>query len=60
MPHYVYRCANCSVIRSLTHSIMEDPEILCPRCEKQMNRIPQASAIQFKGDGFYSKDKNNG
>jgi putative FmdB family regulatory protein len=56
MPHYVYRCADCSVFRSLSHSVMEDPEILCPECKKQMARVPQVSAIQFKGDGWAHKD----
>ena len=60
MPQYIYRCAGCSAFRSITHGISEDPEIKCSQCGKLMARRPMTVAVSFKGDGFYSKDKNNG
>jgi putative FmdB family regulatory protein len=59
MPHYVYKCDDCSVYHSTSHSISEDPKVPCPKCKKQMHRVPQATPASFKGEGFYTTDKFN-
>lgn len=60
MPEYIYRCAECGNFRNIKHGISEDPDIKCSQCGNAMQRRPMTVAVSFKGDGFYSKDKNNG
>jgi len=56
MPLYTYEC-HCGQILDVHHSISEDPDIECKECKKIMQRKIAAPAIQFKGNGFYSKEK---
>jgi predicted nucleic acid-binding Zn ribbon protein len=63
MPTYIYRCDEC-VVRTRgncddieqTHSIKENPLYVCPRCGDQLRRVPQATGIVLKGQGFYKND----
>ena len=50
MPTYEYRCNDCQVIQEITHSIKNDPEILCSTCGKVMERL-----ISLNRTGFIFK-----
>jgi putative FmdB family regulatory protein len=52
MPTYVYVCPKCDNLDNLAHSIHEDPEIYCGKCETQMSRKPQGYALSIKPFGF--------
>lgn len=56
MPTYDYKCDaghGHSQIRRLT-----EPGItVCPKCNKELKRVFGAPLVIFKGDGFYSNDK---
>lgn len=56
MATYVYEC-HCGQVLEIQHSISEDPDIECNNCDSMMYRKIAAPAIQFKGNGFYSKEK---
>jgi len=52
----LYEC-KCGRKLEISHTITEDPEINCNECEGKMQRkITGVGAINFKGNGFYSKD----
>lgn len=58
MPTYEYACKECQVGLTETRSIHDpSPEHMCKECGKQMNQVIGSLGIQFKGSGFYSKDK---
>jgi putative FmdB family regulatory protein len=59
MPTYLYGCPECGSTKEVWHSIVEDPQVRCVDCTCVMVRRPAATAISFKGEGFYSKDKNS-
>jgi hypothetical protein len=43
MPMYVYGCDDKSHARlNIPHGMSDDPEILCPKCNGIMHRVPQA------------------
>lgn len=55
MPLYEYQCSQCGrfeVIRKFS----DDPLTLCPTCGREINKLPSAPAIQFKGTGWYVTD----
>ena len=52
MPTYEYRCRDCSKKQEVTHSIKEDPEILCEHCE---SKNPMERLISWNGAGFILK-----
>lgn len=59
MPTYEYRCEACEHVFEVFHGINENPEIVCPVCEKtdQVERLISAGAgLIFKGSGFYITD----
>ena len=58
MPTYLYVCAE-KHNKEVTHSMTQEPDILCDICEKAMNRRPQTAGIKFYGKGFYSTDKKD-
>lgn len=55
MPTYTYKSV-CGSTMVVTHSIIEDPELVCPNCAGKMQRVIEVPAIQFNGSGFYSTD----
>ena len=52
MPRYDYYCKPCKIVREVTHSIKEDPEIKCEECKANMYRGIQP------GVGFVLKGLN--
>jgi putative FmdB family regulatory protein len=58
MPTYEYICRECEVKLLETRSIHDpSPVHFCEKCGNRMNQVIGSLGIQFKGSGFYSKDK---
>ena len=60
MPHYDYKCSQCSNTFEVFHSIMEDPVLQCPSCNSDSVKrlIGKNVGIAFKGSGFYITDSS--
>ena len=57
MPTYTYRCSNCGVEFDRFQKFSDKPLTRCPECRTgRVSRIPQPSAIVFKGSGWYATD----
>ena len=55
MPLYEYQCPKCGrfeVIRKFSDA----PLSACPTCGREIQKLPSAPAIQFKGSGWYVTD----
>jgi putative FmdB family regulatory protein len=55
VPLYEYQCPRCGrfeVIRKFSDA----PLRACPTCGKDVQKLPSAPAIQFKGTGWYVTD----
>ena len=62
MPTYEYECEENQHPYSETRSIHEDQQrTICPKpdCGSLLKRVYSPAATAFKGDGFYSNDKNH-
>jgi putative FmdB family regulatory protein len=58
MPTYEYACKPCEESLSEIRSIHEpSPVHTCEKCGLAMVQVIGSLGIQFKGSGFYSKDK---
>jgi putative FmdB family regulatory protein len=56
MPTYDYKCEaghSHAQVRRLTEPALT----VCPDCKKELKRVFSAPLVTFKGDGFYSNDK---
>lgn len=61
MPVYVYRCQHCDAADiDVSHTMLQNPTIICPDCGNTRNRVPQATGIALKGDGWAGKTSNGG
>lgn len=66
MPLYEYECPACGTFERVQK--FSDPVLTaCPTCEKPVEKLLSAPAIQFKGTGWYvtdyagkGKDKDKG
>jgi putative FmdB family regulatory protein len=57
MPTYHYRCSTCGVEFDRYQKFSDKPLTRCPECRTgKVSRIPQPSAIVFKGSGWYATD----
>lgn len=56
MPLYEYRCKNCAHQFEKIQSFSAPDEKECPVCHGPVERLISASAIQFKGSGWYVND----
>jgi putative FmdB family regulatory protein len=57
MPTYTYRCQSCGVEFDRVQKFNDKPLTRCPECRKgTVRRVPQATAIVFKGSGWYATD----
>ncbi len=57
MPTYTYKCDTCGVIFDKVQKFTDKPLTRCPECSKgKVKRVVQASAIVFKGSGWYATD----
>jgi predicted nucleic acid-binding Zn ribbon protein len=55
MAKYVYQC-DCGYREEVTHSIHSEIQIMCSYCEIPLVRKPQRAAVNFKGDGWASRE----
>jgi putative FmdB family regulatory protein len=53
MPRYDYKCPACSFIEEYIHSMKEDPEFFCPKCNGQ--HIKMERQISFNHGSFIIK-----
>ena len=56
MPLYEYRCKNCGHQFEKIQSFSAPEEKECPVCQGPVEKLISASAIQFKGSGWYVND----
>ena len=56
MPVYDYRCDHCDHAFSATGGFNDPPVKVCPRCGKEPRRLIVATAVVFKGSGWYKTD----
>jgi putative FmdB family regulatory protein len=62
MPLYEYRCEKCEEISETIQKFSDAPLTTCEACGGKLERLLSASAIKFKGSGWYVNDygKTNG
>jgi putative FmdB family regulatory protein len=56
VPLYEYRCKNCGHQFEKIQSFSAPEEKECPVCQGPVEKLISASAIQFKGSGWYVND----
>jgi len=56
VPLYEYRCKNCGHQFEKLQSFSAPDEKECPVCHGPVERLISASALQFKGSGWYATD----
>ena len=56
MPRYAYECFECGHAVEKLEGWDAPAQQPCSECSEQMQRIPSAPAIVFKGKGWYSTD----
>src|SRR6202034_786436 len=56
VPLYEYRCKNCGHQFEKIQTFSAPDEKECPVCQGPLERLISASAIQFKGSGWYATD----
>jgi putative FmdB family regulatory protein len=56
MPHYDYRCEACGDVFEVKQRISDEPLKIHENCGGKVERLISASALQFKGTGFYITD----
>lgn len=56
MPLYEYRCKDCGHQFEKIQSFSAPDEKECPICHGPLERLISASALQFKGSGWYATD----
>src|SRR5438876_12157456 len=55
MPLYEYQCPRCGRFE-LIQKFSDSPLTVCPTCGSEVQKLPSAPAIQFKGTGWYVTD----
>ena len=60
MPLYEYRCHQCGKTFEIRQKFAEAPLKVHEGCGGDLERIIFASALQFKGSGFYVNDYGRG
>lgn len=56
MPIYEYVCQSCQHRFEVKQSLAAPPLLSCERCGKTVTKVISASAIMFKGSGWYVTD----
>jgi putative FmdB family regulatory protein len=60
MPTYTYKCDNCGVQFEQFQKFSDKPLKRCPECSQStLRRVIGASAIVFKGSGWYATDNRS-
>jgi putative FmdB family regulatory protein len=60
MPIYEYQCLSCGKRTELLQSMGAPPMAACPQCGGEVKKLISASAVQFKGSGWYVTDYAKG
>lgn len=56
MPIYEYGCQKCGRKHEVVQKMADKPLTRCPSCKGKLTRLLSASALQFKGSGWYVTD----
>lgn len=56
MPIYEYQCEKCGHLFELIQKFSDRPKTKCPKCRGTLRKLISASAIRFKGSGWYVTD----
>jgi len=56
MPLYEYQCEKCGLVHEVIQKFSDSPLQECPECTGPLQKLLSASAIQFKGSGWYVTD----
>ena len=56
MPIYEYECRKCKAHTEVYQKINDKPRTRCPKCKGRLDKLMSASAVHFKGTGWYVTD----
>lgn len=56
MPIYEYECRKCNAHTEVLQKFSDKPLVKCRKCGGRLEKLLSASAIQFKGSGWYVTD----
>jgi putative FmdB family regulatory protein len=56
MPIYEYECRKCKAHIEVFQKVSDKPPAKCRKCGGRLEKLVSASAIQFKGSGWYVTD----
>ena len=56
MPIYEYECRKCKAHTEVFQKINDKPRTRCPKCKGRLDKLMSASAVHFKGTGWYVTD----
>ncbi|MBA2524923.1 MAG: zinc ribbon domain-containing protein [Pyrinomonadaceae bacterium] len=56
MPIYEFECQKCKVHTEVFQKMSDKPPTKCDKCGGRLEKLVSASAIQFKGSGWYVTD----
>ena len=56
MPIYEFECRKCKAHNEVFQKMSDKPPTKCDRCGGRLEKLVSASAIQFKGSGWYVTD----
>jgi putative FmdB family regulatory protein len=56
MPIYEYECRKCKAHIEVFQKMSDKPALKCRKCGGRLDKMFSASAIQFKGSGWYVTD----
>jgi putative FmdB family regulatory protein len=60
MPIYEYECKKCKAHTEVMQKVADKPLTKCRSCGGRLEKLISASAIQFKGSGWYVTDYKAG
>lgn len=56
MPIYEFECKKCKDRLEVFQKMSDKPPVKCRKCGGRLEKLVSASAIQFKGSGWYVTD----
>ena len=56
MPIYEFECRKCKARLEVFQKMSDKPPVKCRKCGGRLEKLISASAIQFKGSGWYVTD----